>query len=172
MLDFVNNTGCKKIPMTSIHTRLATQLDLNTVAVLFDAYRQFYEQEPNLPQATRFIADRIRNCESVIILAEDVNNKVVGFCQLYPSFCSIEMKQIYSLYDLYVSPNSRRSGTGKLLLLAAEEHARNNGISRMDLTTAKTNFPAQSLYNSLGWIRDDVFNSYSKHTGAKNLPTL
>jgi len=27
-----------------------------------------------------------------------------------------------------------------------------NGFARMDLTTAKTNFSAQSLYESLGWV--------------------
>jgi len=31
--------------MNAITTRLATQLDIAAVASLFDAYRQFYEQE-------------------------------------------------------------------------------------------------------------------------------
>jgi ribosomal protein S18 acetylase RimI-like enzyme len=33
----------------------------------------------------------------------------------------------------------------------------------MDLTTAKTNLAAQSLYQALGWVRDEVFYAYNKH---------
>ena len=50
--------------------------------------------------------------------------------------------------------------------LAAEAQARRNGKSRMDLTTAKTNLPAQSLYAALGWKRDEVFYAYSKPISA------
>jgi len=32
----------------------------------------------------------------------------------------------------------------------------------MDLTTAKTNLPAQSLYEALGWVRDEVFYAYNR----------
>lgn len=32
----------------------------------------------------------------------------------------------------------------------------------MDLTTARTNLAAQSLYRSFGWVRDEVFYTYSK----------
>ena len=38
-----------------------------------------------------------------------------------------------------------------------------NGKSRMDLSTAKTNGPAQAAYEALGWVRDEVFYTYSKH---------
>ena len=31
-----------------------------------------------------------------------------------------------------------------------------------DLTTAKTNLPAQALYESMGWIRDEVFYTYNR----------
>jgi hypothetical protein len=37
---------------------------------------------------------------------------------------------------------------------------------RMDLTTARTNQAAQSVYASLGWVRDDVFLAYSKRIAA------
>jgi ribosomal protein S18 acetylase RimI-like enzyme len=47
-------------------------------------------------------------------------------------------------------------------MLAAEAHAAENGFVRMDLSTAKTNLEAQSLYQSLGWIRDEAFYVYSR----------
>jgi ribosomal protein S18 acetylase RimI-like enzyme len=154
--------------MNTIDTRIATIADLKVTALLFDAYRQFYKQTPDLLLATNFIRDRMQNCESIIILATDHNQKnadqkVVGFCQLYPTFCSVEAKPIYSLYDLFVVPESRRLGVGKVLLQTAERLATDKGMSRMDLTTAKTNKSAQAAYEKLGWVRDELFYAYSNH---------
>ncbi len=134
----------------SITTRLATQQDIEAVALLFDAYRQFYKQEPDPQLARDFIRERIQRQESVVFIAEDENSIPVGFYQLYPIFCSVAAKPIYSLYDLFVEPSVRKSGVGKALLLAAEHHAARYGFARMDLTTAKTNSSARALYESLG----------------------
>ena len=142
--------------------RTATLNDLDSVASLFDAYRQFYEQAPDLALATAFIRARMQANESVILLALNAENDAVGFCQLYPSFCSVEAKPIYVLYDLYVAPQGRRRGAGTALLRAAETTAQANGKARMDLTTAKTTTAAQAAYEALGWVRDDVFFAYSK----------
>ena len=144
-------------------TRVATLADLATIAPLFDAYRQFYEQPSDLALATRFIRERLQNEESVILLACDEAAQALGFCQLYPSFCSVEARPIYVLYDLFVTPQARRTGAGKALLAAAEQLAAAHGKARMDLTTAKTNLHAQAAYEALGWERDQVFYAYSKH---------
>jgi ribosomal protein S18 acetylase RimI-like enzyme len=148
--------------MSTLRTRIATLADLDVIAPLFDAYRQFYEQAPNLALARSFIRDRLQNNESVILLASNEQQQVIGFCQLYPTFCSVEAKPIYSLYDLFVDPEARRSGAGKVLLQAAEKLAAERGKARMDLTTARTNKPAQNAYEALGWVRDEVFFAYSK----------
>ena len=145
-----------------ITTKIATINDLEIVAALFDAYRQFYKQTPDLSLARSFIRDRMQKNESVIILAVNEDNKTVGFCQLYPTFCSVEVKPIYVLYDLFVAPETRRSGAGKVLLQTAEQLAADNGVARLDLTTAKTNEAAQSAYETLGWVRDEIFYAYSK----------
>ena len=146
----------------SIATREAIQADLARVAELFDLYRQFYEQKPNRELAFQFISNRFNNVESVILVAENNKLGIVGFCQLYPTFCSVEAASIYSLYDLFVLPSARKLGAGKQLLIAAEAKAITEGKVRLDLTTAKTNLPAQSLYESLGWQRDEVFYAYNK----------
>jgi ribosomal protein S18 acetylase RimI-like enzyme len=96
---------------------------------------------------------------------------MLGFCQLFPTFCSIVAAPICALYDLHVKPEARRSGAAAFLLLVADQYARQHGFVRMDLTTARTNFPAQSLYESLGWEGDEIFHAYSKkpqgHSGAQ-----
>lgn len=146
-----------------ITVRDITISDLPKVAELFDSYRQFYEQAPDFDRAYQFITERFNKGESVILLAEDNEKRAVGFCQLYPTFCSVEAAPIYTLYDLYAVPGARKQGVGKALLLAAESKAIAEGKLRMDLTTAKTNLSAQSLYESLGWQRDNIFYAYNRY---------
>lgn len=141
--------------------RLASIDDVPAIAPLFDAYRQFYEQPPDLAHATAFLRDRISHRESVVIVAENSAGQALGFCQLYPGFCSVAAAPIYTLYDLFAWPQARGCGVGRALLLAAERHAAAQGIVRMDLSTARTNLAAQSLYESLGWVRDDLFLAYN-----------
>jgi len=145
----------------TITTRQARPTDIANIAELFDFYRQFYEQASDLPLAQAFINERVNRQESAIIVAESDASSLLGFCQLYPSFCSVEAKPIYVLYDLFVLPMARKSGVGRLLLQAAQAKAAAEGKARMDLTTARTNTAAQSLYESLGWVRDDVFLAYN-----------
>lgn len=149
-------------PANATTTRLATASDLPELAPLFDAYRQFYGQPADLPLATAFLRERLQKSESVVLLALNGAQQAIGFCQLYPSFCSVAAQPIDVLYDLFVAPGARQAGAGKALLLAAEQLAAARGKARMDLTTAKTNTTAQAAYESLGWLRDEVFVAYSK----------
>jgi ribosomal protein S18 acetylase RimI-like enzyme len=149
----------------TIATRYATLEDLDAVASLFDAYRQFYKQPADLPLARRFIQERIQRNESVLIVGETAAKKVIGFCQLYPTFCSVRAAPTYVLYDLFVSPEARGTGAGRALMLAAEAHAAKAGVGRLELSTARTNTVAQSLYESLDWVREEAFFVYSKTLG-------
>ncbi len=151
----------------TIKIRIAHTEDLELLAGLFDAYREFYEEASDVALARRFLQDRLNKKDSIIFVAETAVNtnqeqKLIGFCQLYPTFCSVVAAPICILYDLFVDANIRKSGAGKALMLATHDYAANNGYARLDLTTAKTNLTAQSLYESLGWVRDDVFYTYNK----------
>jgi ribosomal protein S18 acetylase RimI-like enzyme len=85
-----------------------------------------------------------------------------GFASSTRPSARVKARPIYALYDLYVAPHARRSGAAHQLLLAAERQAAQDGKARMDLTTAKNNLAAQAAYESLGWVRDDVFLAYSR----------
>lgn len=148
--------------MTATVVREAVFDDLEQIAGLFNAYRQFYAQENDIALARQFISSRLTNHDSTIFVAVNDDQKIVGFCQLYPTFCSVIAAPICVLYDLFVDPSIRKTGAGKLLMLAAQAHAENNGFARLDLTTAKNNVVAQALYESLGWERDEIFYAYSK----------
>ena len=150
--------------MSAFKIQKATIDDVQSVGHLFNQYRQFYEQRDDLATATAFIQARIEHNESVILYARALTGEPIGFCQLYPTFCSVVVARIYALYDLFVLPEFRKAGIGRALMLAAHDEARANGVARMDLTTAKNNRKAQALYESLGWKRDEIFFSYNWET--------
>lgn len=148
-----------------IHAEL-THIDL--LAPLFDAYRVFYEQSSDLVSARNYLLARMSNLESVIFLA--VRNdplQPIGFTQLYPSFASISLGRIWILYDLYVIPEQRRRGIGRRLMDRAHQFAIASGALGLVLTTARDNKVAQSLYESLGYIRDEEFYYYELEIGAE-----
>ncbi len=134
--------------------------DLDELAPLFDGYRQFYEQKSDLAAAKAFLRERIERGESVIFIAR-ADGRPGGFTQLYPSFSSVSMARIFVLNDLFVSQNARKLGIGRRLLDAAANYARNAGAVRLTLSTAVTNSPAQALYESTGWKRDQKFYAYN-----------
>jgi ribosomal protein S18 acetylase RimI-like enzyme len=144
----------------SVATRLATVADVERVAPLFDAYRQFYGLAPDLELAQWFLRERLSRGESVVLLAEH-GGTALGFVQMYPSFSSLSAARTYVLYDLFVDPAARQRGVGRRLMEAAAEEARRRGAVSLVLSTAKTNHRAQRLYESLGWVRDEEFYEYN-----------
>jgi ribosomal protein S18 acetylase RimI-like enzyme len=138
--------------------------DAEQIAPLFDAYRQFYRQPSDLPGSRRFISDRLRAKQSVVLVAWVTNqgiSKAAGFVQLYPSFSSVSMKRLWILNDLYVMPEERKQGVGKTLMESARQLAFSTGAKEIILETAKDNLSAQQLYEQLGYKRDEEFYRYA-----------
>ena len=139
----------------------ASLADLDSLAPLFDGYRQFYGQPADLGKARSFLAERIERDESLILLARDDAGAGAGFTQLYPLFSSVRAVRTWLLNDLFVASASRRQGVAASLLKAAAEQARERGAASLSLSTALDNAPAQALYESLGWRRESGFCEYS-----------
>ncbi len=136
----------------------ATAADIKSVAPLFDLYRQFYEQSPDIQGAEAFLKERIEQKQSVIFFLK-IEKQIVGFMQLYPGFSSVRMRKIFILNDLYVIPSARKHGIGEALILRAVEFAKGEKAHHLVLSTAKNN-PAQHLYKRLGWKKDEEFDQF------------
>lgn len=140
----------------------ATADDVDVVAEMFDLYRQFYEQAPDLAKCRAFIGKRITRSESIIFIASEAEGeKALGFTQLYPTFCSVDASRIFVLYDLFVREDARNLGVGRQLMKQAEVHGRSAGASRLQLETHHTNKNAQHLYESLGYKKEEEFYAYA-----------
>lgn len=144
--------------MNLFQIRKADISDLENLAILFDEYRMFYERASDLAGARAFLRERFVHYESILFLAEDTTTKrAVGFTQLYPTFTSLSMAKAAILNDLYVQKEFRKQGVAKALLQTVATFGTKMGWKYVELSTAKTNVTAQSLYKSLGFVLDEEF---------------
>ena len=139
--------------MTDTVISRAGPADLDALALLFDAYRQFYGQASDVPRARDWLRSRLRVGESVVLLAKR-ENTTVGFVQLYPMFSSVRTAKTWILNDLYVETGARRTGVARALLDAAAKFARDDGAVGIALETSRDNAAARALYRTAGWNED------------------
>jgi ribosomal protein S18 acetylase RimI-like enzyme len=140
--------------------RLAEARDLDQLAELFDQYRQFYECPPDLGAAKNWLAENLERGRSTLFAADN-GSQLLGFTQLYPALCSVDLVDYFVLYDLYVIEAARRQGIARGLMNAASDWAKAQGADRLDLETARDNAPGQALYRDLGYELDEVFLKFS-----------
>ena len=131
----------------------AQPADLDALAALFDAYRQFYGQPSDVPAAREWLRSRLRFGESTVLLAKRAGS-TVGFVQLYPMFSSVRTAKTWILNDLYVDTGARRQGVARALLDAAAMFAREDGAAGIALETSRDNAAARALYLAAGWQED------------------
>ena len=87
----------------------ATPEHLDLLTPLFVKYREFYDAMPYPESSRSFLEKRLTRKESVIYLAlADDEDKLMGFCQLYPSFSSLSLKRVWILNDIFVAEDARR----------------------------------------------------------------
>jgi len=142
-----------------IYRKVAIE-DLNPISELFNAYRVFYKKENDIDAAKEFINDRITNKDSEIFIAENSNNEIIGFVQLYSLFSSTRMKKLWLLNDLFVNPKHRGKGVSVGLINKAKELVIKTKACGMFLETEKTNRIGNNLYPKTGFTRNEGSNFY------------
>ena len=138
----------------------ANSSHVEDVALMFDAYRVFYEKTSDIEGAHRFIRARLEKNDSVIFIAIDDDGDGLGFVQLYPTFSSITMRKIWILNDLFVAEDARGTGVATSLLERARVYAIETHAKGLTLQTGVNNTAAQQLYEKLGWRRDEDYYTY------------
>ncbi|MUJ22509.1 GNAT family N-acetyltransferase [Aliivibrio fischeri] len=136
--------------------------DIQAISNLYEMYLSFYQVDISNKDPEAFLRTRLENNESVIFYVVNENNEYVGFAQLYPLFCSLEMNKTWLLYDLYVHAEHRKNGVAQLLLDQADLLAKETNASFVMLSTGIDNLKAQKLYEKNNYIRDNEFYTYVK----------
>lgn len=151
----------RKIKISMNYTiKKATLEDVKEASELFNLYRIFYRQESDLEGSTAFIKERLLQGESDIFMAM-IDNKAVGFVQLYKLFHYIKLKKQWLLSDLFVHPNHRGKGLSVALIDRSKQWCEETGACGLMLETEKTNIIGNNLYPKCDFQYDGVHNYYN-----------
>ena len=89
----------------------------------------------------------------------EYQNCAVGFALFFESYSTWEGKSGIYLEDLYVEPEARQHGIGRLLLKKLAEHTVSRGYNRLEWSVLSDNQRAIQFYDAIGatampeWIR-------------------
>ena len=139
----------------------ATLEHLDQLTPLFIKYRELFGQVAYPESSRKFLSTRISRKESVIYLAmPDDEERILDFCQLYPSYSSLSLKRVWILNDIYVCEEARRQLVADHLIQAAKKMAKETQAIRMRVSSSINNDVAHKLYESLGFVEDHEFKNF------------
>ena len=112
-----------------------------------EAFGSTYEREAQF--SLNFVSERLKPTKDKFVLgAFDCNNQLVGIV----TFMRENNSPIGNVYGMYISPEERRKGVGKLLMIELINKAKNcEGLKRINLKVVSNNYSAIKLYQSLGF---------------------
>ena len=123
---------------------------LGQVAALFDEYRAHYGQPPS-PQATYDWLHGQLAQDRLTVAAAIRARRPCGLMTTTVMPASLMLGAAWSIRDLYVAPQYRRSGIARALPQHVVGQARAAGAYRVSLQTEAGNTPALRLYTAAGF---------------------
>jgi GNAT superfamily N-acetyltransferase len=142
--------------MTQAHDRhlilrQATAVDVDTVYELIVALAE-YEKLRHRVTGTRELLEMAlfgpRPAAEAVIA--ELNSDPVGFALYFQTFSTFVCRPGLWLEDLFVVPEHRRAGIGRLLLSHLANLAVQRGCARFEWSALTWNEPALSFYDALG----------------------
>jgi GNAT superfamily N-acetyltransferase len=130
-------------------SRIAAGEDSEEVAGLLDRFQvEFDEYTPGAEALAPRVREHIAQGLSVFLLAAA---RGVGVAQLRFHEYLLTGAPVCYLEELYVVPERRGQGYGRMLMETALDVARGRGATTMELGTAVSDRAARGLYESLGF---------------------
>jgi len=139
-----------------IEIRPATEAD---VQLLFDLILELAGYEK--------LADEVRGDAEVLrrslfeqraaeaLLLETADGEAIGYAIFFTTFSTFECRSGIWLEDVYVRPEHRRGGIGRLVMEHLAKLALDRGHVRLDWVALEWNEPALTFYEQLGARRLD-----------------
>ncbi len=131
----------------SIIFRKAAQRDVDQIVKIYlDCFSKWESNPERIPG---FISNRVDNPDYNLVVAEDSPGHVAGFLIANCSYA--RSHGVMNVDVMAVDQQQRRHGLGRRLMHMGELIALNAGAKAMSLQVVEDNFPAQKLYQSIGF---------------------
>jgi GNAT superfamily N-acetyltransferase len=139
-----------------IEIRPATEADAQ---LLFDlilelaGYEKMADEVTGDPEVLRRSLFEERAAEALLL--ETADGEAVGYAIFFTTFSTFECRSGIWLEDVYVRPEHRRGGIGRLVMEHLANLALDRGHVRLDWVALEWNEPALNFYEQIGARRLD-----------------
>lgn len=123
-----------------IYFRIADESDTDAVATLLAALFEEVEHTPDADEIAGIFAEIDADDHHSTLLALDKDDDVVGIMTVVECLSISAGGKYGVINELYVTPEYRSEGVGKMLLDEVKELAENRGWKRLELTTPGDEF--------------------------------
>lgn len=137
--------------LMTVQIRPARADDLaQCVDLLDELFRLERDFAPDARRQMRGLSLLLENDSARVLVADD-DGEVVGMLSVQRLVSTAEGGSVGLVEDVVVPAVRRGQGIGRALMDAAEEWARRENLSRLQLLAERGNQPAQAFYQRLGW---------------------
>ena len=146
--------------MKSFQFRYATEEDAALVLEFIKGiatYENMLDEVINTEEMIKEIVFGKGNAEVIFVLEGE---KEVGFALFFHNYSTFVGKSGIHLEDLFVWPEYRGKGYGKVLFLEVARIAKERGCGRMEWTCLDWNTPSINFYLSMGAIPMEEWTIY------------
>jgi GNAT superfamily N-acetyltransferase len=143
------------MPQSTMFIRDPERIDEMTWRALWSQYNAFYETSIAEAVTARTWRRILDPASPIFARLAVVEGEVVGFCVSVLHDSTWTIAPVCYLEDLFVAPEYRGRGCGRLLIADVVDRARSNGWSRLYWHTRASN-PARRLYDDFAKADDFV----------------
>jgi GNAT superfamily N-acetyltransferase len=141
---------------TSIHVRAAEPPDAQLIFTLIQQLAEYERARDQVTGTPDLLAESLfGEHPSAEALIAEREGEAVGFALFHGTFSTWECRPGLWLEDLFVPPEHRRGGVGRVLFAAVASVALERGCTRLEWAALDWNEPALDFYEKLSARRLD-----------------
>lgn len=140
--------------------RFATREDVPEILRFIKELAEYEKMADEVVADEKLLEEWIFDKKKAEVIFVLHDGKPAGFALFFHNFSTFLGRAGVYLEDLYVSPEYRKMGYGKELLVALAKIARERGCGRLEWCCLDWNQPSIDFYKSLGAVPMDIWTTY------------
>lgn len=155
-------------PLANLKLRFA---DVNDVSLILALIRELAEYEKMLPEVVateEVLTNSLFERKMAEVIIAEFNHKPVGFALFFHNFSTFLGRPGIYLEDLYIKPEMRGKGIGKIILAFLAKLALERKCGRLEWWCLDWNEPSIQFYKKLGAVPMDEWTVFRVSDEALN----
>ncbi|WP_100065805.1 GNAT family N-acetyltransferase [Miniphocaeibacter massiliensis] len=146
--------------MEQFNLRKTTRKDTALILGFIEELAEYEKMTDDVIATEDLIEEHVFDKERVEVLIAEENNVPIGFCLFFYNFSTFMGKSGIYLEDLYIKPEYRGRGYGKIIFKELAKIAIERNCGRIEWVCLDWNKPAIDFYKKMGAISMDKWSTY------------